>query len=217
MEIPKTITFNGVEYRLMGSGKYYLAQSTTNEGRKHSKGLHVAIWEFHNGKEVPKGYEIHHKDGNPLNNDISNLECVSRSEHFKEHLPKLMEYCNSEEAREHLDEIRPLAKGWHSSEAGIEWHKKHYEESLGLVQSKEYVCEQCGRRFEAKHKARFCSHNCEQKWRVAKQSTYEMRKCVICGKEFEAKIPYGNKKRGSKTCSRECRGKFKWQRQREGL
>ena len=85
MEIQKIITFNGIEYRLMGQGKYYLSQSKSNEGRKYAKGLHVAIWEYYNGKEVPKGYCIHHKDGNTLNNDISNLECIEIREHLSRH------------------------------------------------------------------------------------------------------------------------------------
>lgn len=216
MEIPKTVTFNGVEYRLMGKGKYYLSQSTTNEGRKGAKGLHVAIWEFYNGKEVPKGYEVHHKDGNPLNNDISNLECISRKQHFEKHREELVAYSTSEKQLRHLERIRDLTKEWHGSEEGKEWHKNHYAESLGKIEPKEYTCECCGKKFMSRGaKVRFCCHNCEQKWRNANQSTYEMRKCVICGKEFEAKIPYGNKNRAAKTCSRECRGKYKWQRKKE--
>ncbi len=48
------------------------------------------LWEEHNGK-LPKGYVIHHKDRNTLNDDISNLEAVTRSEHLKEHLPEYEE------------------------------------------------------------------------------------------------------------------------------
>jgi len=46
--------------------------------------LHRAIWRFHNG-EIPKGFHIHHKDGNPLNNEIDNLQCLSPSDHRKSH------------------------------------------------------------------------------------------------------------------------------------
>ena len=91
MEIQKVIVFNGIEYKLMGQGKYYLSQSKNNEGRKHAKGLHVAIWEFHNKKTVPKGYQIHHKDFNPYNNDISNLECISIKQHAKIHAKRNFE------------------------------------------------------------------------------------------------------------------------------
>ena len=34
---------------------------------------------------IPKGYEIHHIDGNRKNNEISNLVCVSIQEHYEIH------------------------------------------------------------------------------------------------------------------------------------
>ena len=46
--------------------------------------LHHYIWERHNG-ERPKGYHIHHKDGNKGNYDILNLILVSPSDHQKIH------------------------------------------------------------------------------------------------------------------------------------
>ena len=46
--------------------------------------LHHYIWERHNG-ERPKGYHIHHKDGNKGNYDILNLILVSPSDHKKMH------------------------------------------------------------------------------------------------------------------------------------
>ena len=46
--------------------------------------LHRAIWELVNGK-IPEGFMIHHIDGNKKNNNIENLECLSRKEHGKKH------------------------------------------------------------------------------------------------------------------------------------
>ena len=46
---------------------------------------HRAIWELHYG-EIPKGYHIHHVNGNKKDNKIQNLECISRKEHGKKHL-----------------------------------------------------------------------------------------------------------------------------------
>ncbi len=40
------------------------------------------IWEEHYGK-IPDGYVIYHIDGNRYNDDISNLECISRKELVK--------------------------------------------------------------------------------------------------------------------------------------
>lgn len=45
---------------------------------------HRMIWEEINGK-IPEGFVIHHKDHNRSNNDIDNLELMSRSEHAKLH------------------------------------------------------------------------------------------------------------------------------------
>lgn len=48
------------------------------------KGLHRIIWECVNG-EIPKGYDIHHKDENPSNNSIYNLELIEHRNHMALH------------------------------------------------------------------------------------------------------------------------------------
>jgi len=45
-----------------------------------TKSTHRYVWEQHNGK-IPKGYYIHHKDGDSFNNKIENLELISPEEH----------------------------------------------------------------------------------------------------------------------------------------
>ena len=42
------------------------------------------VWEQHNGP-LPRGYVIHHKDRNPLNDDLENLQAMTRAEHIEEH------------------------------------------------------------------------------------------------------------------------------------
>ncbi len=42
------------------------------------------IWTEKVGK-IPSGYIVHHKDGNPLNNSIGNLDCITWSQHGKAH------------------------------------------------------------------------------------------------------------------------------------
>ena len=44
--------------------------------------MHRRVWECERGP-IPDGYEIHHIDGDGYNNDLSNLMCVTRSEHCR--------------------------------------------------------------------------------------------------------------------------------------
>lgn len=84
----ETIVFNGREYHRNPSAKQKHRQryfwGRRNLGDQKKVALHVAIWEYHNGP-VPEDMVIHHKDGDPLNNEIENLACVTISEHCKEH------------------------------------------------------------------------------------------------------------------------------------
>ena len=71
---------------LHDSGKY---KSVPKENRKDSSGLvniklhHVVYAWFHG--EVPYGKQIHHIDGNCLNNSIDNLEALTPEEHRAKH------------------------------------------------------------------------------------------------------------------------------------
>jgi len=45
----------------------------------------IAAWEKEWGKKVPKGYVVHHKDGNPENNSSDNLMIISRAKSNRLH------------------------------------------------------------------------------------------------------------------------------------
>jgi len=49
-----------------------------------NKKVHILEWEKYNGKK-PKGMQVHHKDDNKRNWEITNLELVSQSDHFRIH------------------------------------------------------------------------------------------------------------------------------------
>ncbi len=51
---------------------------------KNTGGIHRKVWESANGK-IPKGHHIHHIDGNPYNNELSNLMCVTAEQHGEMH------------------------------------------------------------------------------------------------------------------------------------
>lgn len=58
--------------------------NTMSKHHKNTGGIHRKVWESVNGK-IPKGHHIHHIDGNPYNNELSNLTCVTAEEHGKLH------------------------------------------------------------------------------------------------------------------------------------
>ena len=62
--------FNGNVYYKHKSGHY-----VTN------KGIHRDIWIYYHGDipEPQSNYDIHHRDVNPSNNDISNLQLLTKS------------------------------------------------------------------------------------------------------------------------------------------
>ena len=66
---------------LWGNGYYYI--TSTKEGN-FKKLLHRLIFEDFYGP-IPDGCNIHHKDGNPLNNCIMNLQLLTKSQHHKLH------------------------------------------------------------------------------------------------------------------------------------
>lgn len=53
-----------------------------------SKDVHRIIMEKHLGRKLSFNEVIHHKDGNPKNNKLENLELMSRSAHGKIHAKK---------------------------------------------------------------------------------------------------------------------------------
>ena len=57
--------------------KSYLS---TNDREGRQCYVHRGCWEAHNGP-IPHGWVIHHINGNPLDNAISNLACLSDTEH----------------------------------------------------------------------------------------------------------------------------------------
>lgn len=84
IDIENGTVYSLINNRFIGNiNKRGYVQTTIN---KKSYRIHRLIWECVNG-EIPKGYDIHHIDGNKLNNSIYNLELIKNSEHtIKHHL-----------------------------------------------------------------------------------------------------------------------------------
>lgn len=196
------VEFNGVVFRRYPDSnnradrEYYRASGSDIEDGVES--LHREVWKHHNG-EIPDGCLIHHVDGDATNNDISNLECVTPEEHARRH----PEMGNASE--EHIERIVELAKDWHRSEEGKEWHRQHWEESLAKAfEDTRKECEQCGDEYTDRSPhdvGRFCSGACKSKWRRESGRDDEERVCRACRQTFEA-----NKYSNRKSCSRRCGG-----------
>ena len=73
-------------YRYPNSTRQQLRNYYWHHGawKKPPIALHVQIW-IDNFGPIEKGFVIHHIDGDPLNNDVSNLECITQAEHMHKH------------------------------------------------------------------------------------------------------------------------------------
>jgi len=54
-------------------------------GNGEYQSVHRLVWISANNQEIPKGYQVHHIDGNKRNNNPDNLILLSEREHKKLH------------------------------------------------------------------------------------------------------------------------------------
>lgn len=64
-------------------GWYLTTALKDSEGNFHTKRIHRLVAENFIG-EIPKGYHVHHKDGNKQNNRVDNLEIIHPMKHARE-------------------------------------------------------------------------------------------------------------------------------------
>lgn len=55
------------------------------KGKRKSCNVSQLVWMEATGQVIPPGYEIHHQDENPLNNEWDNLICIHSLDHHKLH------------------------------------------------------------------------------------------------------------------------------------
>jgi hypothetical protein len=149
-----TQTFQGKQYFLYPNERYF---------SKGSNRLHRVVWEHYNGK-VPKGYHVHHVDGNTHNNEISNLNLLQGSLHLRFTSKKRVKE-NPEFFKEFQSKGIEAAKEWHKSDEGRLWHKKHGKECWVNRDIKTHICQQCGKEYTTRHAglSKFCHNNCKAK------------------------------------------------------
>ena len=182
--------FNGKIYRLYKGERYF---------SRGCKRMHVAVWEFFNGK-VPKGFHIHHKDNNPHNNEVENLELLEGSFHISKHTKERIQ-TNKTWFNEFVSKGIESAKAWHSSPEGIQWHKEHAAKfNFGSKTFGQFNCKSCNTTFEKQNfDHQFCSNKCKSKHRRANGCDDVKKICPSCQKEYTV-----NKYSRGKTCSLKC-------------
>lgn len=151
------IDFNGRRYSREPTG-YYCDQ-------QNRKRLHRAVWEYHRG-EIPDGYDVHHKDENKDNNDISNFELLTRSRHMRLHgatNPWIVGGGAASALRN--PSVQRKAAAWHASPEGIEWHRQNGKRVMAKQSLVERLCQCCGKSYLTKRPtfSKFCSTRCKQR------------------------------------------------------
>lgn len=174
--------------------------------------LHRFVWLCENG-EIPKGYDVHHIDHDVDNNDISNLQLLSRSNHFKLHFSE-----SSDKFKAHIRDNMLKARfsekciAYHTSPEG-RLQKSNTVSKLWadgkMSHKEEFICEVCGKKYvktyrPAKH--RFCSNKC----RFIFELPSVEKKCKICGKMF-----ISNPGSIATTCSISCARKMSSQTKKD--
>jgi hypothetical protein len=185
-----------VKYYVLSTGRYLQSREEINGERL----LHRQVWVQHHGP-IPKGHHIHHKDGDWQNNDISNLECVEKSEHHRQHMAeRWMDAAYREKTVKELEQAQEAAKAWHSTEEGLQFHSEIGRLSWKNRHPVKLKCEVCGTDYEAKRTevAKYCSRACRMSV-FYRASFTDTRKCEHCGKEFAA-----SRHRTTRFCSRTC-------------
>lgn len=198
----RTVSVDGYKFVKDSRTGYYLCSRIINGSRPR---LHNYVWQKYNGP-VPKGFHVHHIDGNKDNNNINNLIAISAHDHETYHFLKRIK-----EHPEWIKEVREKgiesAVKWHKSKDGHKWHLEHYQEMKDRFHVEHMVkCAKCGKEYVAKNvQGKFCSGKCKSAWRREKHLDDVKRECDFCGKGFTT-----NKYKKTKFCSRSCARKAYW-------
>lgn len=183
--------FDGMIYRRTKTGHYAKVTS-----------IHQAVWNYFVG-ELVTGNEIHHKNSNPEDNDLSNLQSLTKAEHRRIHnlnaptrLSKC-KMCGKEFATRSAG--KTLAK--FCSDKCRDAYKFLSKESAVF---EERICVICGKKYktEKRSTSKTCSRKCTGRIRWSRPRVKIMVTCEICGKPFET-----NKTRPARFCSKRCKGK----------
>lgn len=199
------VIFNGVRYRRYAHSKYFTAGIA--DIRNGASSLHRDTWIAANGP-IPDGHDIHHIDGDAANNDLTNLQLLTVSEHQAIHTAErhASGWYRTPEKLAHVERIRPLTKAWHASEEGRAWHREHGKEVWKGRKPQQFTCDHCKAGFESLKPTgnRFCSNKCKSAARRASGVDDVDRSCCWCGESFKVNR-YSKAGHCSRTCAQRAR------------
>jgi len=140
--------FNGKNYTKSKSGHY-----------RASFQLHRDIFEYYKG-DIPEGnFQIHHKDFNPDNNNIENLQLMTIEEHHRLHMK--IDRCRLKKkifVCEQCGKTFKVYKHWVKTCCSKKCRQKLTAEEY----SEWRECKWCGKKFKTlkSSKKQYCSHTC---------------------------------------------------------
>ncbi|OQY40928.1 MAG: hypothetical protein B6229_00395 [Spirochaetaceae bacterium 4572_7] len=121
--------YNGDEFhRIKGRDNDYFSNNIEN--------MHTYVWETFMETDIPNGCVIHHVDLDKSNNDISNLVCMTKEEHFRWHTknrPSNRKGCkHSEESKLKMSKAQKGRIPWNKGKTGVyspdkikQWSEAH--------------------------------------------------------------------------------------------
>ncbi len=194
---PQNIKYRGKGYKLQKNGRYYASHNPKAEYRL----LHRQIWADAHGR-IPEGKHIHHIDGNPLNNNISNLELADPVEHRRQHMVARLK--DPEYAKKHkkaFDEARQRNIIWQQTAEGKEERRKSTLNAwVARKKDKECECSVCRKTFFSWDKnTKYCSKSCRARSFREDPANQVTLACPVCGSSF---TQYRHAR--AKTCSCKC-------------
>jgi len=203
MSKAEVIVFNGIKFRRYPDSKhanhrkYYSCSG--NYASKGIRTLHQEIWKSVNGP-IPEKHCIHHKDENPSNNRIENLECVHESDHMRQHTSDRFKK-DPKKILAALDVARKAAAIWHGSRDGLEFHKKIGKYSWKVRGTDSRKCVICGKSHQVPvgMASKFCSNGCKSENRRRSGVDDIFRECSECLSKFKT-----NRYSKKQTCSKKC-------------
>lgn len=92
------VIFNGLKYSVDKSNGYLRSHGPYVKRKNPKTYLHRDMWVAVYGP-VPHGYDVHHKDEDRTHNELSNFECLSKSDHQLKYSPARIDF-----------DLRPCAK-----------------------------------------------------------------------------------------------------------